>query len=51
MDNLHTWLTEQRGKLSRNHDLAKAINYMLRHWDVFTRFLGDDKVCNHQQCG
>ncbi|AUW60676.1 IS66 family transposase (plasmid) [Sphingobium sp. SCG-1] len=45
MDDLHAWLTEQRDKLSRNHDLAKAINYMLRRWDVFTRFLGDGRVC------
>jgi len=27
---LRTWLTAQAAKLSRNHDLAKAINYMLR---------------------
>jgi len=45
MGNLHAWLTEQRGKLSRNHDLAKAINYMLRRWDAFTRFLDDGRVC------
>ncbi|WP_397586859.1 transposase, partial [Sphingobium fuliginis] len=32
-------------KLSRNHDLAKAINYMLRRWDSFTRFLVDGRVC------
>jgi transposase len=28
-----------------NHDLAKAINYMLRRWDAFTRFLGDGRIC------
>ncbi|GIW05124.1 MAG: transposase [Thermomicrobiales bacterium] len=33
---LHDWLTAQVAKLSRNHDLAKAINYMLRRWDAFT---------------
>jgi protoheme ferro-lyase len=26
---LHVWLEEQVAKLSRSHDLAKAINYML----------------------
>jgi transposase len=36
---------EQVAKLSRNHDLAKAINYMLRRWHAFTRFLGDGRVC------
>ena len=30
MTELHVWLTTQRTMLSRNHDLAKAINYMLR---------------------
>lgn len=42
---LRAWLTAQFGKLSRNHDLAKAINYMLRRWDAFTRFLSDGRVC------
>jgi transposase len=45
MDDLHAWLTAQLAKLSRNHDLAKAINYMLRRWDAFTRFLGDGRIC------
>ncbi|WP_186378931.1 IS66 family transposase [Sphingobium sp. B2] len=42
---LHDWLNAQLAKLSRNHDLAKAINYMLRRWDAFTRFLIDGRVC------
>jgi transposase len=42
---LHAWLMAQLGKLSRNHDLAEAINYMPRRWDAFTRFLGDGRVC------
>ena len=45
MTELHTWLTEQLAKLSRNHDLAKAINYMLRRWPAFTRFLDHGRVC------
>jgi transposase len=45
MDELHTWLTEQLARLSRNHDLAKAINYMLRRWPAFTRFLDDGRIC------
>lgn len=28
-----------------HHDLAKAINYMLRRWGAFTRFLDDGRVC------
>ena len=42
---LHGWLTGQLAKLSRNHDLAKAINYMLRRWPAFTRFLDDGRIC------
>jgi transposase len=45
VDGLHVWLTAQMTKLSRNHDLAKARNYMLRRWDSFTRFLGDGRIC------
>lgn len=45
MVELHDWLTAQLAKLSRNHDLAKAINYMLRRWNAFTRFLDDGRVC------
>ena len=45
MVELHAWLTAQLGKLSRNHDLARAINYMLRRWDAFTRFLDDGRIC------
>jgi hypothetical protein len=36
MTDLHAWLHAQLAKLSRNHDLAKAINYMLRRWPAFT---------------
>lgn len=45
MAELHDWLNTQLGKISRNHDLAKAINYMLRRWEAFTRFLADGRVC------
>src|SRR3546814_3090560 len=40
---LHAWLTAQLAKLSRNHDLAKAINYMLRRWCAFTHFPDDGR--------
>lgn len=45
MDDLHGWLQAQLAKLSRNHDLAKAINYMLRRWPAFMLFLDDGRVC------
>ena len=42
---LETWLREQRAKLSRGNDLAKAMDYMLKRWPAFTRFLDDGRVC------
>ncbi len=35
----------QRAKLSRGHDLVRAMNYMLKRWMSFTRFLDDGRVC------
>lgn len=45
MAELHAWLTDQVGKLSRSHDLTKACLYMLKCWDAFTRFLHDGRIC------
>jgi transposase len=45
MAELKDWLNAQLARISRNHDVAKAINYMLRRWDAFTRFLDDGRVC------
>jgi transposase len=42
---LQTWLREQRAKLSRGNDLAKGIDYLLKRWTAFTRFLDDGRVC------
>jgi transposase len=42
---LHAWMREQRAKLSRHNDLAKAMDYMLKRWDAFARFLGDGRIC------
>jgi len=42
---LHTWLVEQRARLSSKGDPAKAINYGLSRWDAFVRFLDDGTIC------
>jgi transposase len=42
---LQTWMREQRAKLSRHSDLAKAMDYILKRWDAFTRFLDDGRIC------
>ena len=42
---LESYMREQLAKLSRSHDLAKAIQYMLKRWHAFTLFLNDGRVC------
>jgi transposase len=42
---LKAYMIEQRAKLSRGHDLAKAMDYILTRWVAFTRFLDDGRVC------
>ena len=42
---LEAWMRAARGKLSRHADVAKAMDYMLKRWDAFTRFLGDGRIC------
>jgi hypothetical protein len=39
------WMRGERGKLSRHADVAKAMDYMLKRWEAFTRFLGDGRIC------
>ena len=42
---LEAWMKAERARLSRNAEVAKAMNYMLTRWDSFTRFLGDGRIC------
>ena len=43
--NLEAWMREQRAKLSQRNDVAKAMDYMLKRWSAFTRFLDDGRIC------
>src|SRR5207245_11806620 len=43
--NLEAWMREQRAKLSRGNDVAKAMDYMLKRWSAFTGFLDDGRIC------
>ncbi len=42
---LETWLRAQRGKVSKNSEIGKAINYSLKRWTALTRFLDDGRLC------
>ena len=45
VNDLEALLRAERPKLSRGSDLAKAMDYMLKRWPAFTRFLDDGRVC------
>jgi hypothetical protein len=45
VEELKVYMREQRAKLSRGHDLAKATDYILKRWAAFTLFLDDGRVC------
>jgi transposase len=45
VDDLIDWMKRERAKLSRHNEVAKAMDYMLKRIDVFTRFLDDGRVC------
>jgi hypothetical protein len=42
---LESWLREQRARLSNSSAVAKPIDYMLRHWERFARFIDDGRIC------
>ena len=42
---LEAWMRAARGKMSRHAEVAKAMDYMLKRWDTFSRFLGDGRIC------
>jgi transposase len=44
-EELERWLRNERRKLSAKNPLAKAIDYSLKRWSTFTRFLDDGRIC------
>ena len=42
---LEIWLREERKKLSSKAPVAKAIDYSLKRWQAFTRFLDNGRIC------
>lgn len=39
------WLRAERPRLSRHAEAAKAMDYMLKRWPAFARFLEDGRIC------
>ena len=42
---LEAWLRQQRSRLSNSSSVAKPIDYMLRRWNRFARFIDDGRIC------
>ena len=42
---LHGWLSAHRTRLARGNDVARAIDYLLKRWTAFIRFLDDGRIC------
>jgi transposase len=42
---LEGWMRAERARLSRHADTTKAMDYMLKRWPAFTRFLSDGRIC------
>ena len=42
---LHAWMREHRAGLSGKNDVDKAMDYMLKRWAAFARFVEDGRIC------
>jgi transposase len=50
VEDLEAWMRAERARLSRHADVAKAMDYMLKRWDAFARFLDDGRICLTNNC-
>jgi hypothetical protein len=44
VDQLHVWLKQQLGRVSRSSTIAEDIRYGLNHWEELSRFLDDGRI-------
>ena len=42
---LRAWMLQHRAEMSPGAKTAKAMDYMLKRWDAFSRFLTDGRIC------
>ncbi len=50
LDDMHAWLLCERETLSRSAEVLEPINYILRRWADFARFLDDGGICLTNNC-
>jgi hypothetical protein len=42
---MEVWLRDQRSRLSRSASVSEPVDYMLKRWDRFARFINDGRIC------
>ena len=42
---LESWMRTARARMSRHAEVGKAMDYMLKRWNTFSRFLDDGRIC------
>ena len=42
---LERWMRAARAQMSRHATVGRAMDYMLKRWDTFSRFLDDGRIC------
>ena len=42
---LEAWMRTERTRLSRHNEVSRAMDYMLKRWRAFIRFLDDGRIC------
>ncbi|GLS21983.1 hypothetical protein GCM10007874_50000 [Labrys miyagiensis] len=50
LSDMDPWLLHEREALSRSAEVLKPINYMLKRWADFARFLYDGRICLTNNC-
>ncbi len=45
LSDLHAWMVQERARLSHGNEVTKAMDYMLKRWPAFSRFLDDGRIC------
>jgi transposase len=45
LEALHAWMKAERARVSGKSAIGKAMDYMLKRWPAFTRFLDDGRLC------
>jgi transposase len=45
LSELESWLRHERSRMSRSASVAQPIDYMLKRWDRFARFVDDGRIC------